>query len=551
MILEAFAAALLFVTPSTRDSLADYADRLDAFGFAGQLLVEEDGQVILDRSLGLADRRAQVPVTRETIFGLGSITKTFTAAATLRLVSKGRVRLDDRLGALLPDVPGDKAAITLDQLLSHRAGLRLDADLPDAASREEVVRLILAQPLGWAPGAGFHYSNLGFDLLAAIVERKAGTDFDTFVRREFLDPAGMAHTGRAGVPRLARFPAARGETEWGEATALREWPAAWHGTGAGRMVSNAHDLLRWAHALRDGKVLAPKERDLMFARHAVQNDSASYGYGIQRVTRADGTMLYFHGGDVPGYRSEMRIEPSSGRFVVVVTNQDLWGEGFQRRVIGNTLARLAAGEAPRLPPDAAFPSSREPAYGSWILPGGGRIEIFERDGRMRVSARGQDAIDLFDPPESRAERAEATRQTRALLAAAVARDTAAARASEAFDFLLRGLERTTARYGPIDSVEVLGSVTSPFVFQGTRAYFRVHVPAGARGGYLAFRDGRLDDVTLGDDRPAPILLPAAPLTDGGYATFDLLRTRAVPFTLDRSHGLDVLVIGEAVARRSP
>jgi len=549
MIVHALAAALLLGTPGAADSLADYADRLDAFGFAGQLLVEEDGRVVLDRSLGLADRRTKAPVTRETIFGLGSITKTFTAAATLRLISKGRVHLDDRLGALLPNVPKDKSAITVDQLLSHRAGLRLDADLPDEASREAVERLILAQPLGWPPGQGFHYSNIGFDLLAAILERHGGADYDTFVRREFLDPAGMAHTGRAGVARLARFPAARGETEWAEATALREWPEAWHGTGAGRMVSNAHDLLRWAHALRDGKVLTIAERELMFAPHAVQNDSASYGYGMQRIARSDSTVLWFHGGDVPGYRSELRIEPAAGRYVIVVTNQDLWGEGFQRRVIGNTLARLAAGEAPRLPPDATFPSSDDPAYGSWLLPGGGRIEIYERDGRMRVSARGQDAIDLFDPRESLAERAQATRQAGILLARAAARDTSAG--GEALTFLVRGLERITARYGAIDSVEVLGSVTSPFVFQGTRTYFRVHVPAGTRGGSLAFLGGRLDDVTLGDDRPAPILLPAAPLEAGGYATFDLLRTRAVPFALDRSHGIDVLVIGEAVARRAP
>src|SRR4029079_1113018 len=232
----------------------------------------------------------RAPVTRETIFGLGSITKTFAAAATLRLVSKGRVHLDDRLDQLLPNVPPDKAAITLDQLLSHRAGLLLDADLPDEATRDASVRLILTQPLGWRPGEGFHYSNIGFDLLAAILERHAGTDYESFVRRELLDPAGMAHTGRAGVPRLARLPAARGETEWGEATALREWPPAWHGTGAGRMVSNAHDLLRWAHALRDGKVLTPAERERMFAPHAVQNDSASYGYGMQRVVRKDGSV---------------------------------------------------------------------------------------------------------------------------------------------------------------------------------------------------------------------------------------------------------------------
>ena len=527
--------------------LEDYADRLDAFGFAGQLIVEEDGRILLDRSIGLADRRTKAPVTRETLFGLGSITKTFTAAATLRLASEGRIGLDDPIAKLLPGVPKDKAAITVDQLLSHRSGMRLDADLPDEATRDAIVKKILAQPLGWAPGEGFHYSNIGFDLLAAIIETRAKTDYDSYVRREFLEPAGMAHTGRAGVARLDAFPAARGETEWGEATALREWPPAWHGTGAGRMVSTAHDLLLWAHALRDGKVLTAKERDLMFARHADEPDSASYGYGMQRITRADGTMLYFHGGDVPGYRSEMRIDPPSKRDVIVITNHDLWGEGFQRRVIGNTLARLAAGEAPRLPPDAAFPAPDDPAVGGWTLPDGSRIEIAERDGRLQLYAIGQSAIDLFDPGESLGERADATRRTQEIVAAAAARDTAFARPElePGFDFLLQGLDRLRSRFGRIDSVETLGSVTSPFVFQGTRAYFLVHVPAGTRGGYLSFREGQLDDVTLGDDRPAPLILPVAPLTGGGYATFDLLRTRAVEFRVEG----DDLVVGEARASR--
>jgi CubicO group peptidase (beta-lactamase class C family) len=534
--------------------LDDYADRLDAFGFAGQLIVEQDGRILLDRSIGLADRRTQTPVTRETLFGLGSITKTFTAAAVLRLASQGRLKLEDPIGQLLEGVPKDKAAITVDQLLSHRSGLLLDADLPDEATRDQVVRRILAQPLGWTPGEGFHYSNIGFDLLAAIVEVRAKTDYDSYLRKELLEPAGMAHTGRAGVSRLNAFPAARGETEWGEATALREWPPAWHGTGAGRMVSNAHDLLLWAHALRDGKVMKPNERDLMFARHADEPDSASYGYGMQRITRADGTMLYFHGGDVPGYRSEMRIEPAANRYVFVITNHDLWGEGFQRRVIGNTLARIAAGEDVRLPPDAAFPAGDDPALGAWTLPDGGRIDITERDGRMQLRARGQSAIDLFDPGGSLGERADATRRTQSILAAAAAGDTAqaaaildAAELHPGFDFLMQGLARLRTRYGAIDSVETLGSVSSPFVFQGTRAYFLVHVPAGTRGGFLAFRDSRLDDVTLGDDRPAPLILPVAPLTGGGYATFDLLRTRAVGFRIEG----DRLIVGEAVATRSP
>ena len=79
----------------------------------------------------------------------------------------------------------------------------------------------------------------------------------------------------------------------------------------------------------------------------------------------------------------MRIEPAANRYVVVITNHDLWGEGFQRRVIGNTLARIASGDETRLPPDAAFPAAGDPALGAWVLPDGGRIEILERDGRMQ------------------------------------------------------------------------------------------------------------------------------------------------------------------------
>jgi CubicO group peptidase (beta-lactamase class C family) len=549
-----------------RARLNDYIDRLDAFGFAGQVMLEQKGRVLLDRSVGLADRRFGVRVTPGTIFGLGSITKTFTAAAILRLASQGKVALDDPLSRRLPGVPPDKRDITLDQLLSHRGGLLLDADLPDEASRDEVVRRILAQPLGSAPGERFSYSNIGFDLLAAVVERASGTDYDTFVRREFLVPAGMAHTGRAGVRALAAFPAARGENEWDEATALREWPPAWHGTGAGRMVSNAPDLARWAHALSDGVVLTPKERDLMFAPHATRPDGAGYGYGMQLATLPGGAPLVFHGGDVPGYRSEMRMEPAAGRIIAVVTNQDRFELGVQRRVISNTLARLADGASPDLPPPAVIPAnaSLSEALGTWRLASGARIEITEKDGRLRLTASGQDAVDLFepDPLDTARVRGEATRRTRALVDAAIAGDTTAARAllpPEEVDlgwaFLARGIA-ALARFGPIDSVESLGTLALPFAGRGLRSYFRLHLAQGTRGGYLAWNQGRLEDVTLGEARPAPVLLPVAPLAGGGFAAFDLLRTRAVAMrVVPGPGGAPELRIdqpgGEVVAIRAP
>ena len=559
MTLAAWALLLALAAPSppqptpadtTGDGLRsarlnDYVDRLDAFGFCGQILLEEKDRILLDRSVGLADRRFGVAITRETIFGIGSVTKTFTAAAILRLDSEGRLKVGDRLPEHLPGVPRDKADITLEQLLSHRSGLRQDADLPDSSSREDVVKRILAQPLAYPPGQQFSYSNIGFDLLAAVVERVSGADYDTFVHREFLAPAGMDHTGRAGVRALALLPAARGENEWGEASALTEWPRAWHGTGAGRMVSNAHDLLRWAHALSDGVVMGPRERDLMFAAHATEPDSsASYGYGMRLETLPNGARLRMHGGDVPGYRSEMRMYPDAGRVVIVVTNQDVWALGIQRRTIANTLSRLAQGiTPPNLPPEAVAPGLAEPAIGSWRLPGGGRIEIKDRDGRLRLSATGQDAVDLFelDPRDSAGVRAEASRRTRTLVAAAVANDTTAALAllpRDEYDlgwpFLRHEIETLTSAFGAIDSVAHLGATTIPLQGFGTRAYFQLHLAGDARGGFIGWLDGKLFDVTFGDERPAPTLLPVAPLRGGGYAAFDLIRGHTMPFRVARA-----------------
>jgi CubicO group peptidase (beta-lactamase class C family) len=545
--------------------LNDYVDRLDAFGFSGQILVEERGRILLDRSCGLADRRFGVSVIPATIFGIGSVTKTFTAAAILRLCSEGRLKVTDRLSAHLEGVPRDKRGITLDQLLSHRAGLLPDADLPDSSSREDVVRRILAQPLAFPPGQRFSYSNIGFDLLAAVIEHASGADYDTFVRREFLVPAGMDHTGRAGARALALLPAARGENEWGEASALTEWPRAWHGTGAGRMVSNAHDLLRWTHALSDGVVMSPAERDLMFAEHAIEPDSsASYGYGMRLETLANGARLRMHGGDVPGYRTEMRMYPDAGRVVIVTTNQDLWALGVQRRTIANTLSRLAQGIAPpNLPPDAVLPGLAERAIGAWLLPGGGRIDIWARGGRLRLSATGQDAVDCFeaDPRDSTGARARALERTRALVTAAIANDSTVAHAmleEDEYDlgwpFLRHEIETLTGAFGAIDSVAHLGATTLPFEGFGTRAYFQLKLADGVRGAYIGWLEGKLFDVTFGDERPAPTLLPVAPLRSGGYAAFDMIRGRAMPFRVTRAPdgALELRLpagSGEVVARK--
>src|SRR5690606_33254495 len=163
--------------PSVAAHIDDYLRRLSGFGYSGATLLVRNGETLLRAGYGLADEDARRPITPETAFDICSMSKTFTAVAMLRLVARGRVRLDDAIGRHLDAVPEDKSGITIEQLLSHTGGL--DSDFPyaettaeeyEAAGREEALRRVFAMDLIDAPGSTYIYSNNGYVLAAAIVE---------------------------------------------------------------------------------------------------------------------------------------------------------------------------------------------------------------------------------------------------------------------------------------------------------------------------------------------------------------------------------------------
>ena len=527
--------------------LGDYVDRLAAYGFSGQIVVAEQGRIVLQRAAGFADRRFAVPMTMETRLGIGSVTKAFVAASILRLESQGKLSTGDRIDRWLPDVPADKAAITISQLLSHTGGIRRDVpDIPDAAPRDELVRAVLAEPLADRPGGAFHYSNSGFDLLAAIVERASGTTFPAFARRELLEPAGMSATGTAGTPELPDGPAARGYNEWKEVAAWTEWPAGWRGSGSGRMVSNALDLWRWAEAVQDGKALEAAEWQSMSTWRVTQEDSSTgYGYGMHLAKNAAGRPVFIMGGDVDGYRAEIRIYPDARRVIVVCTNEDQFGLGVQRRVIASALSRLAQNQDAPMPPAPARLAAREAAIGDWQLPTGGHVEIWSENGALRLGARGQDAIDCFepDPGDTTGARAAITRRVETLMRAATRGDTALAHTvlppaeyTFAWPYLSRWLRAEDAVHDGLRSVTSFGIVSLPWDPETRRAYLHLKYADAPEDLYLGWQGQVLNDVTTGEGRPFPVLDPVAPLADGGYATWDSIRQRAVRFRVVTPQG---------------
>ena len=158
-------------TDSAARAVDAYLQRAVPFGFSGSVLLAVGDEVRLARGYGVADRESKRPNRSDTVFRLGSVTKPVTAAALLVLADQGRVRLDDRLGERLTGVQGTHANITVEQLLSHTAGL------PDATGedfgpgeRHEVLNVIFNTPPHFPPGTAYAYSNAGYSVLAAIVE---------------------------------------------------------------------------------------------------------------------------------------------------------------------------------------------------------------------------------------------------------------------------------------------------------------------------------------------------------------------------------------------
>ena len=181
--------------------------------FAGVVLIGQRDEVLLHKAYGLADRENGVPFAQNTVSSIGSITKQLTAAAILRLQEEGRLRVTDTLGMHFPGVPPDKAALSVHQLLTHSSGLpdALGED-EDWIGREDYLAAAWSAELQFGPGTAYAYSNVGYSVLAAVVETLSNKGYEQFLHESFFGPLGIRETGY-------RRPG------WDLSRVARSWPA--------------------------------------------------------------------------------------------------------------------------------------------------------------------------------------------------------------------------------------------------------------------------------------------------------------------------------------
>jgi hypothetical protein len=312
------------------------------------------------------------------------------------------------------------------------------------------------------------------------------------------------------------------------------------------MVSTAGDLWRWARVLDDTTVLSSAERKLMFTRWATDEDSAGYGYGVFLTPLPGGGVMRGHGGDVDGYRAELRLYPDA-RTVIVLTNHDQFGLGVHRRILATMFVRLMRGDSATLPPAVAHGEAAriDRWRGEYRLPDGGEIRIRELNGVPMVAAEGQDAANLFlAPVENRAALADANRRAFGMVVALARGDTAGAlpffqtgEKAFAYGFLRDNLNALQAALGDLKEVKLLGSAYLPWSQEDLRTWLRVEWSDGSQSLFLGRNKGEINDITFNDDRPAPVLLPVAVLADGTLGAWDVFHARTIIMRHGREGGL--------------
>jgi D-alanyl-D-alanine carboxypeptidase len=291
--------------------------------FSGVVLVARHGEVLLQKAWGLANRENGEPITLNTRFRLGSMNKMFTAVAILQLVDAGQLALDDPIGKYLTDYPNKDVAakVTVRHLLTHTGGtgdiFGPDFDKNRLALRThgDYLKLYGTRGLTHEPGAEYEYSNYGFVLLGALIEKVTGASYYDYVRGRIFQPAGMSSTDSEpetdAVPDRA-VGYMKKDGRWVPNTDTLPW----RGTAAGGGYSTAGDLLRFAQALEAGKLISKAS---LTAATTPYKEHYGYGFGVQ----GEGPLRsYGHGGGAPGMNGEMRIFPQLGYVVISLSNFD-------------------------------------------------------------------------------------------------------------------------------------------------------------------------------------------------------------------------------------
>jgi CubicO group peptidase (beta-lactamase class C family) len=356
--------------------------------------VKQGDQAPTFRAFGLAELEHAVPITPETVFEAGSISKQFTAAAILLLADEGKLALTDDIRKHLPEMPDYGRPITVDMLLSHTSGLRDWGDVMALAGWPRTSRIYnpldvlqiasRQRALNYEPGEAYSYTNTGYNLAALIVQRVSGYTLADYTKLRIFEPLGMRRTSwRDNFRRVVP----------GRATAYRKVGEGFgqdmpfeNTYGHGALLTTVGDLLTWNDALASGRLGPTLYARLQQAPTLTGGRKITYARGLMNL-RIEGRREVSHGGATAGYRAWLGRFPDENLSVALLCNRSDANPLVLGRQVAEALAPLNLKERPPAPQS---PTDLQRLPGVYLDDRTGAVLLVAtKEGRLEVSGGGE------------------------------------------------------------------------------------------------------------------------------------------------------------------
>jgi CubicO group peptidase (beta-lactamase class C family) len=359
--------------------------------------VDVPGQQRFKAAYGMADLEHNVPVTLDTVFEAGSVSKQFTASALLLLVERGKVSLNDDIRKYFPEMPAYERPITVRELLNHTSGLRDWGSVEDTAgwprtTREYTHPLVLEilshqHALNYPPGDAWSYTNSGYNLAAMLVERVTGTTLQAFMRKEYFEPLGMNSTQwRDDFRRIVLNRAIAYDPQ--DKTWRQDMPFE-DAYGNGGLLTTIGDLLKWNENLSNGKLHASIFALMQKPGTLTNGQAIDYGLGFF-VDDFQGFTLVNHAGATAGYRSWVGRVPAKGISVAILCNSSAANPPDYADEILRMILDLKVPKPPAAPANSKLGLYRSVRDRSTTKVGesGGRLTFNDRPVQVNVRFEG-------------------------------------------------------------------------------------------------------------------------------------------------------------------
>lgn len=334
ILMLAFCVAILHVaTAQQNSSLSAEFDKVlgEHFplkGTGATVLISRQGKIIYKKAFGMANVELNVPMQANHVFRIGSIAKQFTAIAILQLMEQGKLNLQDEITRFIPGYRVQGETITIENLLTHTSGIRDYTSIKDSVQRfktdftpMQMISYFQNQPMRFAPGTRYEYSNSNYFLLGYIIEKITGKTYPQYLQSNFFQPLGMTSSFYAHDTLIINNRAAgytKGEKEIENATAISmTQPYA-----AGSILSTVEDLFKWQQAIQSYKLVKKETLEKAFTRYKLVNGKEiNYGYGW-RFGFIQQSPSIWHGGLINGFMTMAMYLPKEDVYVVVLSNCD-------------------------------------------------------------------------------------------------------------------------------------------------------------------------------------------------------------------------------------